>query len=546
MATIEELGQALVNADKAGDVQAARALAQAIDAQMNVAPAVVVTPEQPTNVPAGIARSVAGGLALDFADELEAAFRAGRISGPEYEAQVARIREQQKQFETEYPGVSLTGKIAGGLAFPGAALARTGARGMSLLPELATGAGLGAAAGYGASEQPYMGLEDALQGAAMGGLMTGAMAPITRAIAPRVRPEAQQLMREGVEVTPGGAFGGALQRAEQAIESVPVTGAAVTRARERGLESFDIAAVNKVLKNINPSLKVPKGTSPADAIKFADNAISQQYNKVVPQLKFDPQDINFRVSLVNSVKRHKSLPKQEFSEFQRQASMLVDDLTRATDPRDVQRIKSEFSRRSFDLTSSTDANQKALGRAMQDLNKTFFASLKNQNPKVADALKKADRAETDYIRVASAFARSTAGEVSTPAQLAQTIRQMSQSGGRVGFAEGRASPLQEFAQAGERVLGTKLPTSGTAERSMIGTALTGGGLTGLSYLSPEAGLMAGGAALASPFLYSQTMTKNILPFLLQERPNIVQQLGERARLAAPLATPSLLYLNEER
>lgn len=545
MPTIEELERALINADKAGDADAARAIAREIDAQINVAPKVVVEAERPASVPAGVARSVAGGLMLDFADELEAAVRSGAISGPEYEKQASRIRQQQKQFETEYPGVSLTAKIAGGLAFPAVGVARAGARGMSLMPELLTGAGLGAAAGYGASEQPYMGLEDALQGAVAGGLTAGAMAPITRLIAPRVRPEAQQLMREGVEVTPGGMFGGALQRLEQAAESVPITGAAITRARERGMESFDIASVNKVLKNIDPKLKVPSGYSPADAINFANDEISKQYNKVVPQLKFDPQDINFRISLDNSVKRHKSLPRQEFNELKRQSGMLVDDLSRATDPRDIQRVKSEFSQRSFDLVNSSDANQKALGRAMQDLNRTFFASLENQNKNIAKELKKADRAETDYRRVASAFARSTAGEVSTPAQLAQTIRQMSQSGGRIGFAEGRASPLQSFAQAGERVLGTKLPTSGTAERGMVGNVLTGGGLAGLGYLSPEAGVTALGAALASPALYSQASTKTILPYLFQRRPQFIQEFGERARLAAPLSVPSLLYLNEE-
>lgn len=547
MATLQELEQGLIAADKAGDIQAARLIAAEIEAQTTGAPPVTVTPEPEVNKLTESLRSLAGGALFNFADELEAAVRSGAISGPEYTKLRDQLRAQQEQFKQENPALAIGTELGGSLLMPGWALAKTGAKGLSLLPELATGAGMGALTGLGAStkEMPELQVEDALQGGASGLLFTGAMAPVGRMIAPRVRPEARQLMREGVEVTPGAAFGGGLQRAEQAAESVPFVGGPITRARERSLKSFDIAAVNRVLKNIDPNIRVPKNIEPADALKFADDQISKQYNKFVPQLKFDPQDVSFRTSLNNSVNRHKNLTAQDFAELNRQASLLVDDLSRVTDPRDIQRIKSELSQRAFDASNSTDANQKAFGRALQDMQKTFFASLTTQNGPIARELKKADRAETDYMRVATAFARDIKGEVTTPAQLAQTIRQMSQSGGKIGFAEGRASPLQQLAQSGERVLGTKLPTSGTAERGMIAGLLTGGGLTGLGYLSPAAGAAALTAAASSPLLYSQTMTKNILPFLLRERPELVQSLGERLRFASPFAVPSLLNMTEQ-
>lgn len=548
MATLQELEQGLIAADKAGDIQAARLIAAEIEAQTTGAPPVTVTPEPEVNKLTESLRSLAGGALFNFADELEAAVRSGAISGPEYTKLRDQLRAQQEQFKQENPALAIGTELGGSLLMPGWALAKTGAKGLSLLPELATGAGMGALTGFGAStkEMPELQVEDALQGGASGLLFTGTMAPVGRMIAPRVRPEARQLMREGVEVTPGAAFGGGLQRAEQAAESVPFVGGPITRARERSLKSFDIAAVNRVLKNIDPNIRVPKDMEPADALKFADDQISKQYNTyVTPYLRFDPQDVNFRLALDRSVNRNKNLRAEDFAELQRQASLLVDDLSRATNPRDIQVVKSKLSRDAFNMKNSTDAAQKKYGDALQDLSNTFFANLQKQNGSIAKALKRADRAETDYMRVATAFARDIKGEVTTPAQLAQTIRQMSQSGGKIGFAEGRASPLQQLAQSGERVLGTKLPTSGTAERGMIAGLLTGGGLTGLGYLSPAAGAAALTAAASSPLLYSQTMTKNILPFLLRERPELVQSLGERLRFASPFAVPSLLNMTEQ-
>jgi hypothetical protein len=543
MATFEELQQALVNADRAGDVEAARMLAAQMQQMIDVAPPVEVTPPREISTGAESARSLASGALLGFADELEAALRTGSISSAEYISMRDRLRAQQEQFAKENPALAAGTQLAGGLVMPGAAMLAP-VRGMTLGKELLTGAGLGGIAGVGAGTGDNT-MEDFLQGAALGGATTGILGAGTRAIAPRVRPEARQLMREGVEVTPGAAFGGAVQRIEQAAESVPITGAAITAARERGLKSFDIASVNRVLNSIDPKIKVPKGTEPADAIEFAKKQIDNQYeNKILPFLKFDPQDINFRISLENSVKRHKGLSADNFANLQRQAGLLVDDLSRAQNPKDIQRINSQLSRDAFDFKNSNDPNAKAYGRALDDMRRTFFANLESQNEPIKGLLKNANRAYTDYLRVASAFSRSTAGEVSTPAQLAQTIRQMSESGGRIGFAEGRASPLQNLAQAGERVLGTKLPTSGTAERTMVGTALTGGGL-GLGYLSPEAGALAAIAAATSPLLYSQFMTQRGLPFLLQERPRLVQQVGERLRFAAPFAAPSLLSITEE-
>ncbi len=69
-------------------------------------------------VEAGFGRSLMQGLTFNTADEIEAAFRAGAISGPEYQNQLSRVRAGIKQYEEQYPGRAFTGAdaevIAGG------------------------------------------------------------------------------------------------------------------------------------------------------------------------------------------------------------------------------------------------------------------------------------------------------------------------------------------------------------------------------------------------------------------------------------------------
>jgi len=63
----------------------------------------VFQPSVPYSGVAEAARSVAQGATFGFADELEAAARTGRISGPEYERLRNQLRAQQGQFGQRYP-----------------------------------------------------------------------------------------------------------------------------------------------------------------------------------------------------------------------------------------------------------------------------------------------------------------------------------------------------------------------------------------------------------------------------------------------------------
>jgi hypothetical protein len=149
-------------------------------------------------VEAGFGRSVLQGLSFNFADEAEAAKRAGAVSGPRYEQELARVREGIKQYEEAYPVRAFVGEAVGGLvptiagliAAPftgGASAAVTGARvgqqaakipGLLSQVKRGTVAGgtTGALSGVGGAEG---GVESRVLGGVVGGLTGGTLGAAT-------------------------------------------------------------------------------------------------------------------------------------------------------------------------------------------------------------------------------------------------------------------------------------------------------------------------------------------------------------------------------
>lgn len=78
----------------------------------------VMLPKMPYSGIAEGVRSIAQGATFGFADELEAALRSGAISGQEYERIRNKLREQQKQFGYDYPGISTATEFGGAVAAP--------------------------------------------------------------------------------------------------------------------------------------------------------------------------------------------------------------------------------------------------------------------------------------------------------------------------------------------------------------------------------------------------------------------------------------------
>jgi hypothetical protein len=144
----------------------------------------VFQPAVPYSGMAEAGRAVAQGATFGFADELEAALRTGKISGPDYERLRNQLRAQQGQFGQDYPNVKTPLELAGGVAVPFGTLglvknAKTGTQSMlagetlggQMARGTAVGAVTGALSGAGYATQDTTG--EAVKGSIFGGALGG-------------------------------------------------------------------------------------------------------------------------------------------------------------------------------------------------------------------------------------------------------------------------------------------------------------------------------------------------------------------------------------
>lgn len=129
-------------------------------------------------------RAVAQGATLGFADEIEAAFRTGRISGPQYEQLRNQLRAQQGQFGQDYPNVKTPVELAGAMLTPLGFLQKakqadvgtqTMLAGQGLGGQIARGTAIGAATGAlsGAGYATEDTTGEAVKGSIFGGVLGG-------------------------------------------------------------------------------------------------------------------------------------------------------------------------------------------------------------------------------------------------------------------------------------------------------------------------------------------------------------------------------------
>lgn len=187
MPTREQLESALINADRAGDVQAATMLANALKNGEYDKPSEQKEPQTKTNDSYGLnlAREGLQGLTFGFSDEAGAGLAALAASlttdakfSDAYADIIKNVRGEQNAFREENPIASAGAQLVGGIATGGAGLAKAASRLAPAGTGIARAAGVGA--GVGAIEGGVAGAgfadEDKLEGAQIGagtGLILG-------------------------------------------------------------------------------------------------------------------------------------------------------------------------------------------------------------------------------------------------------------------------------------------------------------------------------------------------------------------------------------
>lgn len=449
-------------------------------------------------------------------------------------------REAERDYQQNWRG-NPVGRAFGGtvamaplaMAMPGAAAEGLGAR---VASGMASGAATGALQPVGEETQPKDFWNRKLEQAATGGA-AGAAAPVAagaaaRVISPNSAPAMKQLMDEGVKMTPGQMAGGWANRLEEGMQSIPIVGDLIKGARTRAVQTFDRAAINRALEPIGESLDKDTAVG-RDAIAEARKKVSGAYDDLLPklQVRADPQFVNNVQTLLGNTTHLEPGLDLQFRAIMRDKMLRNFSPGGGMTGQGFKESEGEIGRLANDYATSSVASERQLGGALKQLQAEMRDLLVRSNPTHADTLKNVNSAYANLLRVEGAASKAGADEgVFTPAHLSQAVRGLDPSMRKGSFARGEAL-MQDLADAGKTVLGSKVPDSGTPYRAYVGLpamlAASHYDPSGLSML-PAAAAGAVGAAYTRP-------GRALAEALLARRPAVAGPVASAVR--SPALTP---------
>lgn len=452
---------------------------------------------------------------------------------------IGNLEQETAQDKVAHPWAEGAGEIGGEMAIPGGIAGKIG--GNALKMGAITGAIGGAltpgSGGEGDADKNYwadkgMGVAGgALTGAATG----GAGNALSRTIAPQLTPAIKKLLDAGIELTPGQMGGRVLNAMEDKAMSIPITGDAIKAARRRGIDQFNGVTINSALGEIGQ--KLPKGVmSGHEAIEAAQDAVSNEYNRILPNTRLH-SDPTYQADIGNLRSLVGEMPPTHVQMFDniyrnRVAQRLgpqgnMDGFT-------FKQVESELTTLANGFRRSRDMADRQLGTAIKEVQSSLRDAFERSNPGKRAEIASANRAYAKLSRAEDASMRR-AGEgdgVFTPADLWQSIKSDAlRSGRRKAFARGDGD-LLELANAGQQVLPSKIPNSGTADRLLMRVG-AGEGLAhmlghGVGGLGGIAGLLAGAAPYTPPASKAMNYVMNRLAQPAGPTRNALAQLARGA------------------
>lgn len=368
-------------------------------------------------------------------------------------------------------------------------------------------------------------LQSTALGAGTGGLVSGATTTAARMIRPETNEKVVELLRQGVTPTPGQIIGGTAQKVEEQLQSVPILGHAITAAKEKSLEEFNKAAMNRALKPIGEKVS----QAGREGVQEVESKIGSFYDKILPKISFKP-DAQFNAEFSNLRQMATGLGEKEQAKF----NSIINDVMSKASPNGSMTgetfkiVESKLLTEAKKFSGSTDAYQKELGDALNEALRVMREALPRANPQFAKELTQANTAWANYARIRGAASSTAAGAregIFTPAQLASAVRAADKTAGKGASAKGTAL-MQDLAEQGTNVLGSKVPDSGTAGRALTSLGLgTAAGATGTAI---PAGI--GLTAASLPYLPGG---RQLAATVLTKRPESAKQLAELIRRTIP-------------
>ena len=360
-------------------------------------------------------------------------------------------------------------------------------------------------------------------GAALGKVAENLIAGLT----PTLKPGAQELMDQGVKVSPGQAFQGAPGWLFRQIESFGLGPKA-----EKINKQFNTVIANDVLSEIGDNL--PKGVKPGtSAVATVQNKISNFYDESLAKLGKNAFDREYKDGVSNAIRATLAdIPDTQTRDLVQRR--LVNSLNTniggrvkngQIDGEDIKKVQEWLKGEVKKYDGKTDVVSTSLktgyGDVLSSLNQYVSRIDKDGN------IAKADAAWAKLYSFADASkSASTQGGVFSPEQLAQAAARQAPT---ILAAGGGRGPLQATAETGVEVLGKQEPMNLLRGAMLASKAATG---FATAYMAPVVALpvllgsgMAYGTAVG--LLRSPEKLRVALQKSLQDNPGLFGAAGQQ-------------------
>lgn len=465
---------------------------------------------------------------------------------------LAAGQQQVAPYAAAHPMATGAGEMGGSMVAT-APLAGVAPAAATLGGMARTGALLGGATGalspVDANSQNFW--TDKAKQAGIGALAGGALAPVAgaigRVVSPNVSPDVQTLLNSGVTPTPGQILGGGFARTEDKLTSIPVLGDMIKNAQQRAVGQFNEAAYNQALAPIGESFDSNASNLGQEAISQVKGKIQNVYNSVLPKMQFqvDPQ---FQSEVTNLGQMAASLPDAQQKTFM---SILKNQIFGKMsqqgfmDGQTLKGVSEELGDKAAGYLGDGSFDNRQLGAAVSALKNSVMDNVKRTSGgDLARQLDNADTAWANFARLRTAAASTGAANnngVFTAAQLQSAVRGGDKSAGKGAFATGNAL-MQDLSGAGQSVLGSKYPDSGTVGRGLMSLLAPGSVAAGLATAPGSTLATLGGIGVGS-LPYTQ-LGQRAAAALLTARPQFAQPVGNAigrlGTVVVPGSLPALL------
>lgn len=359
--------------------------------------------------------------------------------------------------------------------------------------------------------------DQAETGAVMGGATGVGTKIFAKTLAPKLSEGVSDLMKRGVQLTPGQLLGKGWSTTEEKLTSVPVIGDFIKNAQRRSIESFNKAAYDEVLSPIG--IKYAADDVGHAGVKAVGDKLSAAYDALVPSLHLIP-DEQLMTDLTAA-----TASKELMSEA---AAKQFDKIVETTLPRGplsgepLKALESKMTQLISQFGKSQDPSDQMISDALSEMRGAVLSNLARVNPAHAERLGAINSGWANLVRLERAAANTKDG-IFTPEGLLQAVKAADDTVRKRGVARGTAGPMQDLGKTGNETLGRTYPDSGTPGRAF----LIGAGLTAFN---PK--LIAAAALGSAPYT---PFGQKIATALIAKRPDVFGQMRDLLERGAPTA-----------